>query len=76
MSRRVLSSLLWSRSLTTGNPLAQNMTCRIALNTAIDEELERDESVFVIGEEVAQYEGACKVSGYGRYVISNNDLYT
>jgi hypothetical protein len=30
---------------------------------ALDEELERDERVFLIGEEVAQYDGAYKVSG-------------
>ena len=37
------------------------MTCRDALNSAMDEELERDDSVFIIGEEVAQYDGAYKV---------------
>ena len=39
------------------------MTVRDALNSAMDEELARDESVFVIGEEVAEYDGAYKV-GY------------
>ena len=38
------------------------MTVRDALNQAIDEELARDERVFLIGEEVAQYDGAYKVS--------------
>lgn len=38
------------------------MTVRDALNSAIDEEMARDESVFLIGEEVAQYQGAYKVS--------------
>uniref|UniRef100_A0A4W5K2W6 Pyruvate dehydrogenase E1 component subunit beta n=1 Tax=Hucho hucho TaxID=62062 RepID=A0A4W5K2W6_9TELE len=33
-----------------------------ALNQAMDEELERDERVFLLGEEVAQYDGAYKVS--------------
>lgn len=28
---------------------------------AMDEELERDEKVFLLGEEVAQYDGAYKV---------------
>ena len=37
------------------------MTVRDALNTAMDEEMERDEAVFLMGEEVAQYEGAYKV---------------
>jgi pyruvate dehydrogenase E1 component beta subunit len=34
-----------------------------ALFQALDEELDRDERVFLIGEEVAQYDGAYKVSG-------------
>jgi len=35
---------------------------REAINTAIDEEMSRDEKVFIIGEEVAQYNGAYKVT--------------
>jgi pyruvate dehydrogenase E1 component beta subunit len=35
---------------------------REALNQAMMEEMERDESVFLMGEEVAQYDGAYKVS--------------
>lgn len=35
---------------------------REAINQAIDEEMERDEKVFVMGEEVAQYQGAYKVT--------------
>lgn len=38
------------------------MTVRDALNMAMDEELERDENVFLMGEEVALYDGAYKVS--------------
>ena len=38
------------------------LTVRDALNTAIDEEMERDEKVFLMGEEVAQYDGAYKIS--------------
>ncbi|KAG1666718.1 Pyruvate dehydrogenase E1 component subunit beta, mitochondrial [Nymphon striatum] len=38
------------------------MTVRDALNSAIDEEMERDEKVFLMGEEVAMYDGAYKVS--------------
>ena len=38
------------------------MTYREAIRQAIDEEMARDESVFLIGEEVAQYNGAYKVS--------------
>lgn len=42
-------------------PLDAQMTVREALNSAIDEEMERDEKVFMMGEEVAQYQGAYKV---------------
>jgi pyruvate dehydrogenase E1 component beta subunit len=38
------------------------MTVRDALNMALDEELARDDKVFLIGEEVAKYNGAYKVS--------------
>ncbi len=38
------------------------LTYREALNQALAEELERDESVFLLGEEVAEYGGAYKVS--------------
>jgi pyruvate dehydrogenase E1 component beta subunit len=38
------------------------MTCRDALNSAMDEEIARDERVFVMGEEVAEYDGAYKVT--------------
>ncbi|CCH58780.1 hypothetical protein TBLA_0A10000 [Henningerozyma blattae CBS 6284] len=40
----------------------KSMTVRDALNSAIAEELDRDDDVFVIGEEVAQYNGAYKVT--------------
>ena len=38
------------------------MTYRDALNQALAEELERDPDVFLMGEEVAEYDGAYKVS--------------
>lgn len=40
----------------------RQVTVRDALNSAIDEEMERDDKVFLMGEEVAQYDGAYKVS--------------
>ena len=40
----------------------REITYRQALNEALAEELERDSSVFLMGEEVAQYNGAYKVS--------------
>src|SRR5260370_27489165 len=38
------------------------MTMRDALNQALREELARDEDVFLMGEEVAEYQGAYKVT--------------
>lgn len=38
------------------------MTIRDALNAALREEILRDENVFIIGEEVAEYDGAYKVT--------------
>jgi pyruvate dehydrogenase E1 component beta subunit len=38
------------------------MTVREALNSALFEEMRREQKVFVIGEEVAQYEGAYKIT--------------
>jgi pyruvate dehydrogenase E1 component beta subunit len=40
----------------------QVITYREALNQALSEEMERDERVFLMGEEVAEYDGAYKVS--------------
>jgi len=40
----------------------RRMTVREALRDAMAEEMRRDERVFLMGEEVAQYEGAYKVS--------------
>lgn len=39
-----------------------SLTVRDALNTAMREEMEKDKDVFLMGEEVAQYNGAYKVS--------------
>ena len=39
-----------------------NQTMREALRDAMAEEMRRDEAVFLIGEEVAQYQGAYKIS--------------
>ncbi len=40
----------------------RQITYRKALNEALAEEIERDENVVIIGEEVAQYNGAYKVT--------------
>lgn len=68
VGRNTLSSLLrvslpsvrnFSVSSSVG---AKQLTVRDALNMALDEELARDEKVFVMGEEVAQYDGAYKIT--------------
>lgn len=51
-----------ARSFHTSKAMRKEMTVREALGTAISEEIERDEKVFLIGEEVGQYNGAYKVS--------------
>ena len=42
------------------------MAVRDALNSAIDEEMERDNAVFMLGEEVGLYQGAYKVGSFAR----------
>jgi len=58
-SVRMLSRRAFSTSKSVA---AQQLTVRDALNQAMDEEMEKDERVFILGEEVAQYDGAYKVS--------------
>merc|ERR1711884_334856 len=54
---------LQGRTLATSAALkVKQLTVRDALNQALDEEIERDDRVFVMGEEVAQYDGAYKVT--------------
>lgn len=43
-------------------PVVREVIYRQALNEALDEELARDPAVFLMGEEVAEYNGAYKVS--------------
>lgn len=42
--------------------MGQEIEMREALRQAIDEEMTRDENVFILGEEVAEYNGAYKVT--------------
>lgn len=53
---------VFSRSVVRAACCFCQVTVRDALNQAMDEELERDERVFLLGEEVAQYDGAYKVN--------------
>lgn len=49
-------------SVTTTLEESRKVTVRDALNMAMDEELGRDDRVFLLGEEVALYDGAYKIS--------------
>ncbi len=42
--------------------MSRNIELRLALREAMTEEMERDERVFIMGEEVAEYNGAYKVT--------------
>uniref|UniRef100_M4ECE2 Pyruvate dehydrogenase E1 component subunit beta n=1 Tax=Brassica campestris TaxID=3711 RepID=M4ECE2_BRACM len=57
--RRTRFSLVSARSYAAGS---KEMTVRDALNSAIDEEMSADPKVFVMGEEVGQYQGAYKIT--------------
>ncbi|KAJ8945991.1 hypothetical protein NQ318_017107 [Aromia moschata] len=58
-----INKVIARRTFATSKAAAtKQMTVRDALNSAMDEEMERDERVFIIGEEVAQYDGAYKVT--------------
>merc|ERR1712216_271268 len=52
-------SLAGMRNFSSGK---STLTVREALNSAMDEEISRDDNVFLLGEEVAQYNGAYKIS--------------
>lgn len=49
-------------SLSMRTMATKEMTVREAICEGLDEEMERDEKVYVMGEEVAQYQGAYKVT--------------
>lgn len=46
----------------TSEPKKQLVEMREAIRQALDEEMERDENVIILGEEVAEYNGAYKVT--------------
>jgi len=61
---RMLAKLARSgiRQFSRTSVCAKEVFVRDALNMAMDEEMERDSGVLLLGEEVAQYDGAYKVS--------------
>ncbi|KAJ9513163.1 hypothetical protein QJQ45_029349, partial [Haematococcus lacustris] len=60
-SRHFESSPLRAQRCKHRRPAVQ-LTVRDALNSAMDEEMARDETVYVLGEEVAEYQGAYKIT--------------
>lgn len=56
-----LGAIATSRSYATSGG-TKDMTVREALNEAMAEEMQANEKVFILGEEVAQYNGAYKVT--------------
>ncbi|KAK9688609.1 pyruvate dehydrogenase E1, beta subunit, partial [Basidiobolus ranarum] len=56
------ASQLFLQTRAQSTSVKTEMTVRDALNSALDDELARDDKVYLMGEEVAQYNGAYKVS--------------
>jgi len=61
VSTPVVAGSKWRRSYAAASGVKE-MTVRDALNEAMAEEMEKNDKVFVLGEEVAQYNGAYKVT--------------
>jgi len=57
-----MTRIAGSRHFTSSIPRQAQVTVRDALNNAMEEEMKRDERVFIIGEEVGQYNGAYKIT--------------
>jgi len=57
-----MNSIINSSEESNSNWTEVEITMREALNQAIEEEMNRDKDVFLLGEEVAEYNGAYKVT--------------
>ena len=51
-----------TRGLASSSSSGSEMTVRDALNSALAEEMRKDDKVFVMGEEVGEYQGAYKIT--------------
>lgn len=60
LTRPIRSVRTFTSTIQTHAPAT--LTVREAINAGIDEEMARDPSVFIMGEEVAKYQGAYKVT--------------
>lgn len=56
------SSSVARRNASSSDSQPKEMTVRDALNSAMEEEMLRDDTVFILGEEVARYNGAYKIT--------------
>mmetsp|Transcript_5547 Transcript_5547/g.10099 ORF Transcript_5547/g.10099 Transcript_5547/m.10099 type:complete len:99 (-) Transcript_5547:999-1295(-) len=52
----------WQSVFRRGYASQTEMTVRDALNSALAEEMRKDDKVFVMGEEVGEYQGAYKIT--------------
>eukprot|EP00467_Chlorarachnion_reptans_P019879 CAMPEP_0114514482 /NCGR_PEP_ID=MMETSP0109-20121206/16179_1 /TAXON_ID=29199 /ORGANISM="Chlorarachnion reptans, Strain CCCM449" /LENGTH=354 /DNA_ID=CAMNT_0001694529 /DNA_START=69 /DNA_END=1133 /DNA_ORIENTATION=- len=64
LARRVFqrTRLSLPQLVSKSRAFSTEITVREALNSAMEEEMKRDDKVFLMGEEVAQYDGAYKIS--------------
>ncbi|GAB2232280.1 hypothetical protein Droror1_Dr00011312 [Drosera rotundifolia] len=63
IARRYLPGIWSLQNLTRSySSSGKEITVREALNTALDEEMAADPKVFIMGEEVGEYQGAYKIS--------------
>ena len=62
LQRMLVNGQVSTRQFHSSRPANELMTVRDSIRTAMCDEMERDENVFLMGEEVAQYNGAYKVS--------------
>lgn len=60
--RNVFGKGIQTRSFSTTRKNQEKITVRDAINKAIDDEMRDNESVFIMGEEVGNYQGAYKVT--------------
>ncbi|CAM9023657.1 hypothetical protein WICANDRAFT_86259 [Wickerhamomyces anomalus NRRL Y-366-8] len=62
LAKAGLQSAFINNRLNSTKAEPTKLTVRDAINSALAEELDRDDEVFIMGEEVAQYQGAYKIT--------------
>ena len=70
------TSKLWSsQNCLYSAAISTSVTVRDALNLAMEEEMARDPTVFLLGEEVGAYNGAYKVLSPNSFQVENTIYY-